>query len=64
MESPFDLSPAAVGKQLGVHEDTIKRWAMKGRMRALKTPGGFWRFSQADVDAFVADGVQRDSEAV
>lgn len=58
METTFDLSPADVAEKLGTHEDTIKRWAKAGKIRALKTPGGWWRFSQADVDAFIAANSQ------
>lgn len=60
--SAFDLSPSDVARQLGVHEDTVKRWAGSGKLRALRTPGGWWRFSQDDVDAFVDAKTQHGGE--
>lgn len=46
----FDtLSPAEAAELAGVHEDTIKRWARRGLIPAIKTPGGWWRFRRDDV---------------
>lgn len=52
----YDLSPAAAAEYLGIHEDTLKRWARDGRIAAFRTPGGWWRFAQADLDAFLEAG--------
>jgi excisionase family DNA binding protein len=43
------LSPSEAALLAGVHEDTLKRWARTGRIPAIKTPGGWWRFRRADV---------------
>lgn len=45
------LSPAEAAELAGVHEDTIKRWARLGKIPAIKTPGGWWRFRRSDVEA-------------
>lgn len=43
------LSEAAAA--LGVHPDTLRRWADKGRVPVTRTPGGERRFARADVEA-------------
>lgn len=58
------LSPAEAAALAEVHEDTIKRWARTGRIPAIRTPGGWWRFRREDVLAInepVIHGVE-DSE--
>jgi len=54
----YDLSPIEAAAILGVHEDTLKSWARTGKVGAYKTPGGWWRFRRADLDALVAAGVR------
>lgn len=49
-DNPYTLSPTAAAERLGVHVDTIKRWARAGKIPAWRTPGGWWRFSPADLD--------------
>lgn len=53
----YDLSPTDAAHLLGVHEDTLKRWAREGKVGAFRTPGGWWRFRRADLDRLVAAGV-------
>jgi excisionase family DNA binding protein len=50
----YEISPEQAADQLGVSTATAKRWAKAGTLKALKTPGGWWRFSQADLDEFIA----------
>lgn len=54
-EEPYTLSPEDAGRIIGVHADTIKRWATKGQIKALKTPGGWWRFRRVDIDEYIAN---------
>lgn len=51
---PFDLSPKEAAELVGVHEYTLKRWAADGKVRAFRTPGGWWRFRSSDIDALLA----------
>lgn len=51
---PFTLTPQDVAEQLGITRQTISRWAREGQIPCLTTPGGWRRFRQADVDAFLA----------
>lgn len=54
MSAPsYTLSAGDVAERFGVHEDTVKRWAKRGDLRGITTPGGWWRFSEADLAAFV-----------
>lgn len=43
------LSEAAA--VLGVHPDTLRRWADSGKVPSARTPGGERRFNRADLDA-------------
>lgn len=52
---PYNLAPDPAAKVLGVHPATLKRWARDGRVPAIRTPGGHWRFRRTDLDAFVAE---------
>ncbi len=46
---PAWLSLDEAAKRLSVHPTTLREWADKGRIRAIRTPGGHRRFSEADV---------------
>jgi len=37
-----------------VHPTTLRDWADKGRIRAVRTPGGHRRFTEADIAAFAS----------
>lgn len=50
---PFTLSPKDAADRLGVHEDTLKRWAADGKVPGWKTPGGWWRFRPSDIEAIL-----------
>src|SRR5436305_7553411 len=39
---------------LGVHPSTLRAWADRGRLRAVRTAGGHRRFSLKEVRAFAA----------
>lgn len=51
---PYSLSPKVAAAIVGVHEDTLKRWAADGKVAAFRTPGGWWRFRRSDIDSFLA----------
>lgn len=55
------LSPAEAAALANVHEDTIKRWAKRGQLAAIKTPGGWWRFRRADVLAAMESKVHDEA---
>jgi excisionase family DNA binding protein len=47
------LSPREVAKLLHVKSDTVTRWANKGLLRSVRTPGGHRRYLEADVLALL-----------
>jgi len=49
MAVPTWLSLEQAAKRLSVHPTTLRDWADKGRIRAIRTPGGHRRFDEADV---------------
>lgn len=48
------LTPAEVAQMFGVAPQTVGRWAERGRLRAIYTPGGHRRFRESDVIALLA----------
>lgn len=47
------LTTSAAAKLIGVHPDTLVRWADAGKVRHWRTPGGQRRFAEADVLALL-----------
>jgi excisionase family DNA binding protein len=47
------LTPSEVGAKLRVAPRTVSRWARKGRLEAIRTPGGHRRFRETDIDALL-----------
>jgi excisionase family DNA binding protein len=47
------MTPSEVAKVLRVDGKTVTRWAERGLIRAIKTPGGHVRLYAADVEAIV-----------
>ena len=45
-----DLGTAAAAQLLGVHPDTLTRWADAGLIPCWRTPGGHRRFTRADLE--------------
>lgn len=52
------LSPGEAARRLGVHIDTLRRWAADGKIESVRTPGGQRRFPESEVDRILA-GVER-----
>ncbi len=48
------LTSGDVARIFAVTKTTVKRWARDGYLASFKTPGGHFRFRQADVDALKA----------
>jgi excisionase family DNA binding protein len=40
-----------VARALGVHENTVRRWEVRGLLRAVRLPSGVRRFRPEDVEA-------------
>jgi excisionase family DNA binding protein len=47
------LTVSEVAAELGVSDNTVRRWADAGHLRASRTPGRQRRFTRAALDAFI-----------
>jgi excisionase family DNA binding protein len=47
------MTPSEVAAILRVDAKTVTRWAERGLVRSIKTPGGHNRFYRTDIDAIV-----------
>ena len=47
------LTPGEVASRLRVDAKTVTRWAEKGLIGSIKTPGGHNRFRRAEIDAIM-----------
>jgi excisionase family DNA binding protein len=50
-ESPGNtlLSTGEVARLFGVSPSTVTRWAREGNLKAVRTPGGHFRFREAEI---------------
>jgi excisionase family DNA binding protein len=47
------LTTSEVAERFKVDDSAVRRWISKGLLTpAIKTPGGHYRFAEADIDAF------------
>jgi excisionase family DNA binding protein len=58
------LSIGEVAQQLGVHVNTVRQWANKGLIDHVKLPSGYRRFTQAAVDKFKCEMVERGKRSI
>lgn len=52
-QAGWTLGPKEVAEQIGVSKDTIINWADTGKLPCWRTPTGYRRFRQADIDALL-----------
>ena len=55
------LTVSEVATELGVSENTVRRWSDAGHLHVYRTPGGQRRFSRQSINAFlrsVEDGAR------
>jgi excisionase family DNA binding protein len=57
-EPPRLLTSAEVASIFGVDTKTVIRWANTGKLNAVKTPGGRYRYHQAHIYAYLRDEEQ------
>lgn len=53
--SPW-LGLAEAVEVLGVHESTVRRWADRGAIKTIRTPGNQRRFAREDCERIARDG--------
>lgn len=51
------MAPYEVAQVFKVDPKTVGRWAKRGRIRSLRTPGGHRRYFRAEIEALVAEGL-------
>lgn len=44
------ITPSQAAKKLGVTKDTLRRWAVAGRLAHLKLASGHRRYRASDID--------------
>lgn len=49
MTAPVLMQVRAAARELGVHENTLRRWEEAGLIKAVKLPSGVRRFRVQDV---------------
>jgi molybdopterin-binding protein len=47
------LSPREAAQRLGISYPTIKQWLYRGKLKAVKTPGGHYRIPEAELDGLL-----------
>jgi excisionase family DNA binding protein len=51
------LTTSEVAERFRVDSSAVRRWVSSNRLKpTITTPGGHYRFSQADIEAFEAGG--------
>lgn len=46
-------TPRDAAERLGISYPTIKQWLYRGKLRAVKTPGGHYRIHDSDIQALL-----------
>ena len=49
------LTARDVAELLGVSAETVLRWTRKGKLPAIRLPGGALRFREAELEAWLAE---------
>ena len=55
------LSPREAALRLGITYPTIKQWIYRGKLKAVKTPGGHYRIPEAELDQFLHKAKKPDT---
>ncbi|WP_396445205.1 helix-turn-helix domain-containing protein [Actinomadura sp.] len=50
------IRPGEVARMFGVHRRTVARWAERGELASIRTPGGERRYSRQQVEHLLSDG--------
>lgn len=59
-QSPW-LTLAEAVEELHAHESTVRRWADRGAIKTVRTPGGQRRFAREDVERIATEGYTADA---
>lgn len=50
---PSLITPREAALRLGISYPSIKQWIYRGKLKAVKTPGGHYRIPEAELDALL-----------
>ncbi|HET9088428.1 MAG TPA: helix-turn-helix transcriptional regulator [Acidobacteriaceae bacterium] len=50
---PDLFTPRDAAERLGISYPTIKQWLYRGKLRAVKTPGGHYRIHERDIQSLL-----------
>ena len=50
---PTLLTPREAAMRLGISYPSIKQWIYRGKLKAIKTPGGHYRIPESELDALL-----------
>lgn len=54
------MTPSQVAEAFGVDPKTVSRWAKRGAIKAVRTPGGHRRFRRSDIVRMVTPHSERN----
>jgi excisionase family DNA binding protein len=46
-------TPRVAAERLGISYPTIKQWLYRGKLRAVKTPGGHYRIHEREIQSLL-----------
>jgi len=55
------LTPRDAALRLGISYPSIKQWIYRGKLKAIKTPGGHYRIPEAELDALLFKAKRPDT---
>ena len=58
------LTPAEVGRIFRVNPKTVTRWAITGKIKAVRTLGGHRRFYRSEIDRAIKEAIDADEREV
>jgi excisionase family DNA binding protein len=56
------LTPGEVAALFRVDPKTVTRWALKGQITSIRTPGGHRRFRESEIRALMRGGAEGAAE--
>lgn len=58
----FEVTTEDAAAAVGVHPETVRRWARSRRLPGRKTIAGHWVFDRGDIDALAVRVVVEDED--
>lgn len=55
------LTPREAALRLGIAYPTVKQWLYRGKIKAVKTPGGHYRIPEAELDSLLHKAKRPDT---